>query len=136
MPKRGAGWWIYGLYLAGTFIFGTYYLLTQPSYRQIGFVSIAFDAVAAYCYLCFLLQHTALSRTFWQFFALLYTGKFLSSLGLLIYLAIRFPWNGSTESMVNMMGFVGALLTLPMVAALYIYAFSSDAMWTRSRPQP
>ena len=129
IAKRSWFWWVYAVYLLVAFVAGSYASITQTSLSFTGAFAIAFDVAALFGFYGFLRQRPIASVLFWQFFTLLYTGKFLSSLGLLIYIAIHFPWRGGAADSAMLWGFVGAILTTGLLYALYIYAFRSASMW-------
>lgn len=126
---RNLLWWIYGVYLVLMFVAGSYGILAQRPIFTIGVFAIVFDVFAMIGFYGFLLRKSIASLLFWQVFALFYPAKFISSLGLLIYVAIHFPWHRTAADYTMVWALVGAVLTMPMIYALYIYAFRSPAIW-------
>jgi hypothetical protein len=132
LSERSWLWWVYGAYLLIAFVAGSYASITQASIGASGVFVIAVDAVALLGFYGFLRQRPIASNLFWQVFVLFYATKFISSAGLLIYVAIQVPWRGGSTDNIRIWGFAGAFLAIGLLYALFVYAFRAALMW-RSR---
>lgn len=131
-------WWVYAAYLALSFIAYSYVAFRQGTIGTSAIFATALDVVAFVGFYGFLRRQPIASSWLWQLFALLYTGKFISSVGLVIYVATHLPpRHGGAIDNTLLLAFVGAVLALGLVYALYVYAFGSASMWrSKNTAQP
>jgi hypothetical protein len=93
------------------------------------------DAVAALGFYGFLRRQAIFSPVFWQLFALAYAAKYIATTALLSYVATHLlPGGGLTKNAILWM-VVGNVLVLPVIYALYVYAFRSARMWNTKGPE-
>jgi hypothetical protein len=122
--------WVYAAYLVAALLLWGYITATQEApITGAGCFAVALDATALIAFYGFIRQGAIASSWVWQLFFLIYVGKLVSSLGMLICMTAHFHWRGFVGDNAELWGLVGALLTFPMLYALYVYAFRSVSVW-------
>jgi hypothetical protein len=128
-------WWLYFALYVTMFVWGGYLLLASfpATYPQnmLAVVSTILDVLGICCLYFFLRSKPVVSPTFWKTFTALYFCKMAFALSIFLRVLLTFGWAGDTESYVTLLGIVGVLLGLPALAAFWLYAFRSAAMWAR-----
>jgi len=134
LPSRRIFWWAYSLYVLLAITVGSYFTIVNGGYPVVAkLLSVGLDAIGLLCFYFFLRQKPFFTRGFWILFSIIYTIKSAIGLAILASVAIHTTWDGSNFSHIVLMDFVIAILDLPFLIAIILYAFDSEKIWAISR---
>lgn len=137
-PSRHVLWWVYSAYLVLALFVGGYLMVVVGRYPVIDGISAVMDAIGLVGFYGFLRYKPLLTQRFWIGFVVLYVAKLALALALLASLALEISWDGSLNSRVVLMNFVGIVLGTPFLVAIVSYAFDGKRVWVarNSAPNP
>jgi hypothetical protein len=128
-------WWVYfALYLLllGYGVFTLALGVRMGAGFNIISISATIIDVSCLVGLFFYIQQRSLfSSSFWQFLFFVFTAKALIATALFLRTFFMFRWDGSVEAWVSVVGLLSLILALPMIYAIWRYAFRSKALWNR-----
>jgi hypothetical protein len=133
LPGRpSALWWgyfalsivLFGIGFVGFVIEGFF---ASFSAMLLSWAQSSADAVCIAGLFAYILSIPLFVPTFWKaMLALLFTRILVSAS---LFGTVLFPWESSPEQYVALVGLASMLLAVPMVVALWIYAFKSPHIW-------
>jgi hypothetical protein len=125
-------WWGYfalliALFGFGLFAFAAIGLVDSFTSSLLTLTTSAFDLVCIVGLYGYIRSVPVLAVTFWRVMLTLLLGKVLLSASL--FIPNLFPWERTHEQYVALAGLLSPLLALPLLWALWRYAFRSACVW-------
>src|SRR6185295_10946354 len=134
--KRNPLWWVYFGYYVAMLVAGIYMMPRADLVSALGGASTLLDVIGLVCFIGFLLSKPILVRAVWAVFTILFFLKVAIAFLLFLRTLVAFPWTGSREDYITLIGLAGVLLGVPALFAFWRYSFDSPAIWTRGKGAP
>src|SRR5262245_39565461 len=130
-------WWGYFALSIALFGLGFVSFVIEGRFASLGAMVLTWalssaDAICIAGLFAFILSTPLFAPMFWKGMLALLFGRILVSMSL--FALNLFPWEAGPEQNVALAGLACPLLSLPMLVALWTYAFKSPHIWNGNAP--